>query len=336
MYSPILSDCSKTDRTTRKDGTMNIISKQRPLRLKSGIWPRVKKAKYLYLLLLIPIIYVFIFNYTPMYGVIMAFKKFTPSQGIMGSAWVGLYNFQRFFSSPECLNIIWNTVRLSLYGLIAGFPFPIILAVALNYCKFSPLKKSVQSITFMPYFLSAVLMVGLMTQVLGTRSGIVNYVITLLGLEPINFMGNAAVFDHVYVWSGIWQGTGYSAIIYISALSGVDPSYHEAAMIDGASIWQRIWHIDLTTIRPTVVILLILNIGSILNIGFEKIYLMQNPLNTSVSSIISTYVYGVSLKAAQPDYSFGTAIGLFQNGVAVILTLIVNCVANRITGDGLF
>lgn len=318
---------------------MNAITKarQRPSGSSSHkLLARILKARYLYLLLLIPVVYVFIFNYIPMYGVTIAFKKFTPSQGIFGSDWVGLYNFERFFSSPQCLNIIWNTVRLSLYSMIAGFPFPIILAVALNYCKFTPLKKTVQSLTFMPYFLSAVLMVGLMTQVLSVRGGVVNSLITALGFEPINFMGNPDMFDHVYVWSGIWQGTGYSAIIYISALSSVDPTYHEAAMIDGASIWQRIWHIDLTTIRSTIILLLILNVGSILNIGFEKIYLMQNPLNTSVSSVISTYVYNISLKAAQPDYSFGTAVGLFQNVVAVILTLIVNWIANRVSGEGLF
>lgn len=318
---------------------MNAITKarQRPSGSSSHkLLARILKARYLYLLLLIPVVYVFIFNYIPMYGVTIAFKKFTPSQGIFGSDWVGLYNFERFFSSPQCLNIIWNTVRLSLYSMIAGFPFPIILAVALNYCKFTPLKKTVQSLTFMPYFLSAVLMVGLMTQVLSVRGGVVNSLITALGFEPINFMGNPDMFDHVYVWSGIWQGTGYSAIIYISALSSVDPTYHEAAMIDGACIWQRIWHIDLTTIRSTIILLLILNVGSILNIGFEKIYLMQNPLNTSVSSVISTYVYNISLKAAQPDYSFGTAVGLFQNVVAVILTLIVNWIANRVSGEGLF
>ncbi len=312
-------------------------ARQRPKRPSSNkLLSQILKAKYLYLLLLIPVIYVFIFNYVPMYGVIMAFKKFTPSQGVLGSDWVGLYNFQRFFSSPQCLSILWNTVRISLYSMIAGFPFPIILAVALNYCKVTPLKKTVQSLTFMPYFLSAVLMVGLMTQVLSVRGGIVNYFVGLLGFEPIDFMGNAALFDHVYVWSGIWQGTGYSAIIYISALSSVDPTYHEAAMIDGANIWKRIWHIDLTAIRSTIIILLILNVGSIMNIGFEKIYLMQNPLNMSVSSVISTYVYNISLKAAQPDYSFGTAVGLFQNGVAVILTVAVNWIANKISGEGLF
>ena len=293
-------------------------ARQRPKRPSSNkLLSQILKAKYLYLLLLIPVIYVFIFNYVPMYGVIMAFKKFTPSQGVLGSDWVGLYNFQRFFSSPQCLSIL-------------------ILAVALNYCKVTPLKKTVQSLTFMPYFLSAVLMVGLMTQVLSVRGGIVNYFVGLLGFEPIDFMGNAALFDHVYVWSGIWQGTGYSAIIYISALSSVDPTYHEAAMIDGANIWKRIWHIDLTAIRSTIIILLILNVGSIMNIGFEKIYLMQNPLNMSVSSVISTYVYNISLKAAQPDYSFGTAVGLFQNGVAVILTVAVNWIANKISGEGLF
>ncbi len=311
---------------------------QKPSKLQpsSSLWVRVKKAKYLYLLLLIPVVYVFIFNYVPMYGVIMAFKRFTPSLGIMGSEWIGLYNFQRFFSSPQCLNILWNTIRISLYSMIASFPFPIILALGINYCRWSPLKRSVQSITFMPYFLSAVLLVGLMSQLLSVRNGVVNHFLSAIGVTPIDFMGNPRAFDHIYVWSGIWQGTGYSAIIYISALAGIDPTYHEAAMIDGASIWQRIWRIDLVLIRPTIVLLLILGVGSILNIGFEKIYLMQNSLNMSTSSVISTYVYSVSLKASRPDYSFGTAIGLFQNLVGVTLTLLINGISNKISGEGLF
>lgn len=293
---------------------------------------RISNARYLYLLLAIPAIYIFIFNYIPIYGILMAFKRFSPAAGVMGSPWVGLYHFERFFTSPDCLNIIKNTLVLSLYSLLVGFPFPVILAIALNHCLAGPLKKSVQMITFAPYFLSTVLLVGLMTQLLGLRTGIVNHLLSMLGMEQINFIGEASAFAHIYVWSGVWQGTGYSSIVYVAALSGVNPTYHEAALIDGANIWQRIWHIDLVTIRPTIVIMLILSMGGILSVGFEKVYLMQNPLNTGVSEIISTYVYKVSIQTARPDYSFGTAIGLFQNVVAVILTLI----ANRLSGEGLF
>lgn len=300
------------------------------------ILSRIIRAKYLYLLLLIPVVYVIIFNYVPMYGVLMAFKKYAPSKGIWGSPYVGLYNFMRFFESPNSFTIIRNTLMLSIYSLIASFPFPIILALLINHSFSTKLKKAVQSITFAPYFLSTVIMVGLLMQVLSLRSGIVNVLISALGFQQINFVGEPALFSHLYVWSGIWQGTGYSAVIYIAALAGVDPTYHEAARIDGASIWKRMWHIDLATIRPTVVILIILSMGGILNVGFEKVYLMQNPLNLGTSEIISTYVYKVSIQSSRPDFSFGTAIGLFQNIVALILTLAVNFISNKITEEGLF
>jgi multiple sugar transport system permease protein/putative aldouronate transport system permease protein len=269
----------------------------------------------------------------------MAFKRFQPRLGILGSPWVGIYNFQRFFNSPNFITVIRNTLVLSIYGLIAGFPFPIILAVFVNHSFLRKLKKVTQSITFAPYFLSAVLLVGLLTQLLGMRTGMVNMFLSSLGLREINFMGSVALFSHVYVWSGIWQGTGYGAIIYISALASVDPTYHEAAIIDGASLWQRVWHIDLAIIRPIIVIMLILSMSGILSSNFEKIYVMQTSLNIQASEVISTYVYkvGVGISGtARPDYSFATAIGLFQNLVGVILTLIVNRIANWFTGEGMF
>jgi ABC-type polysaccharide transport system permease subunit len=270
----------------------------------------------------------------------MAFKRFQPRLGVWGSPWVGLYNFGRFFTSPNCIAIIRNTLVLSVYGLIAGFPFPLILAICVNHSLHKRFKKVVQTITFAPYFLSAVLLVGLVTQVLGMRTGGFNIFLSALGLPEINFMGSPNFFPHVYVWSGIWQATGYGAIIYISALAAVDPTYHEAAMIDGANYWQRVWHIDLTTIRPIIVIMIILSMGGILAGNFEKVYLMQTPLNTAVSEIIPTYVYkmglGVGVGTSRPDYSFGTAIGLFQNVVGVILTLTVNKITTLISGEGMF
>ena len=225
---------------------------------------------------------------------------------------------------------------MSIYSLIAGFPFPIILAVFINHSRLFAVKKSVQSITFMPYFISMVILVGLTVQVLGMRTGGVNVFLTKIGLEEINFLGSAAAFPHIYVWSGIWQGTGYGAIIYISTLAAVDPNLHEAALIDGANLWQRVWHIDLATIKPIIVIMLILSMGSILGSNFEKIYLLQNPQNTSVSEVISTYVYKVGLISQRPDYSFATAIGLFQNLVGVSLTLGVNQITKSLTGESMF
>jgi ABC-type polysaccharide transport system permease subunit len=300
---------------------------------------RIINARGLLLLLVIPFTYVIIFNYIPMYGVLMAFKDFSPRRGILGSAWVGLYNFNRFFSSPNFWLILRNTVLVGLYGLITGFPFPIILAIFINHCFLYRFKKVVQSITFAPYFFSAVILVGLIAQLLGTSAGGVNLALKALGIGPINFLGSAAIYPHLNVWSGVWQHTGHGAIIYISALAAVDPTYHEVAMIDGANMWQRVLHIDLATIRPIVVIMLVLAMGSIMTrLGFEKAYLLQNPLNISTSEIVSTYVYKVGLGTSgnRADYSFGTAIGLFQNVIGVILTLTVNKIANIISGEGLF
>jgi multiple sugar transport system permease protein/putative aldouronate transport system permease protein len=306
---------------------------------KTALGRRVLNARWLYLLLAIPFVYVIIFNYIPIYGILMAFKRFSPSRGIWGSEWVGLYNFERFFTAPNSLVIIRNTLVLSIYGLAAGFPFPIIMALAINHFILNRFKKTVQTITFAPYFFSAVVIVGLVTQILSTRNGIVNLLLGTLGFGEINFLGSASVFPHLYVWMGIWQGTGYSAIIYISSLAAVDPTLHEAAVIDGANLWQRIWHIDLATIKPIIIIMLILSMGGILGGSFEKTYLMQNPLNISTSEIITTYVYKVGLgggSGSRPDYSFGTAIGLFQNVVGVVLTLSVNKLAAKMSGESMF
>ncbi|MDR1148820.1 MAG: ABC transporter permease subunit [Spirochaetaceae bacterium] len=302
----------------------------------SGLWRRVKNARGLFLLLAIPVVYVFIFNYIPMYGVLIAFKQFQPRLGVWRSPWAGLYNFSRFFSSPNFKIVLSNTLFLSIYGLVAGFPLPIILAIFVNHSTLKKTTKTIQSITFAPYFLSAVLLVGLLTRFFGMRTGAVNIFLASLGLKEINFMGSPAIFPHFYIWSGIWQSTGYGAIIYISSLASVDPAYHEAAIIDGATIWQKIWHIDLPTIRPIIMILLILSMGGILGTSFEKIYIMQTPLNMKTSEVIATYVYKVSIGANRPDYSFGTAIGLFQNVIGIILTLTVNKIANSLTGEGMF
>jgi ABC-type polysaccharide transport system permease subunit len=302
-------------------------------RLGRLIW----NARGLYLLAAVPVLYVIVFNYTPMYGVLMAFKRFQPRLGVWGSPWVGLYHFQRLFLSPNFYSILRNTLTLSIYGLIAGFPFPIILAVFVNHSRRRTLKKTVQSITFAPYFISSVILVGLIIQILGLRTGGINILLSALGLREINFMASTAAFPHIYIWSGIWQGTGYGAIIYISTLSAVDPNLHEAALIDGANLWQRIWHIDLTTIRPIIIIMLILSMGGILGTNFEKIYLLQVPQNISVSEVIATYVYKVGLgNGGRPDFSFGTAIGLFQNAVGIILTLAVNKIARALTGESMF
>jgi multiple sugar transport system permease protein/putative aldouronate transport system permease protein len=307
-----------------------------PLANKAGIWRRRWNVRGLYALLLIPVVYVAIFNYVPIYGILMAFKRFQPRVGIWNSPWVGFYNFQRFFSSPNFWVILRNTLLINVYCLVSAFPFPILLALCVNHGILRRFNKSVQTIVFAPYFLSAVILVGLINQVLSMRTGGVNILLAAIGLKQINFMGSASLFPHIYAWSNVWKSTGYSAIIYISSLAAVDPTYHEAAIIDGATLLQRVWHIDLATIRPIIVILLILSMGGMLTNDFERIYLMQNSLNISVSEVISTYVYKVGLASSRADYSFGTAIGLFQNVVGVILTLSVNKIANLISGEGMF
>ena len=297
---------------------------------------RVTRAWGLYLLLLFPLVYVFIFNYIPMYGVLMAFQRFTIRDGIWGSTWVGLYHFERFLTSPIALRVIWNTIVLNLYSLAVSFPLPIMLAIGLTHVTSRYYRKSVQMITYAPFFLSSVVLVGLMSQFFGMRFGPINHVITFLGGSPVNFMGSVDAFRHMFVWSGVWQEMGYNSIIFIAALSSVDPQMHEAAVIDGASMWKRILYIDIPTILPTITIILILRMGAMMTVGFERVFLMQNPMNTSVSEVIETYVYRIGIASARPDFSFGAAVGLFQNIIGVVLVFLSNLLSKKVTGNGLW
>ncbi|MDR0554913.1 MAG: ABC transporter permease subunit [Treponema sp.] len=287
-----------------------------------------------WLIIALPLAYIVIFAYVPMTGILMAFKDYSPRRGIWNSPWVGFRWFEQFLTTPSGVNVILNTLRLGFYSLIAGFPIPILLAVGLNEIRAIRFKKSVQMITYAPYFISTVVMVGMMMQLMDLRLGIFNRLILLAGGKGVNFFGEAGIFPHLYVWSGIWQTMGYSSIIYIAALSGVDRETQEAAIVDGASRLQRIWHVDLPSIRPTVVILLIFSCGSIMSIGFEKVYLMQNPINISASEVISTFVYKVGLQNA--NYSFSTAVGIFNSVIAFVLMITVNQLAKRLTGAGVW
>lgn len=316
-------------------GTSELTYAQIRPRNRQKTWQAVKRAKGLYLLLVIPVLYVLVFNYAPMYGVLIAFKRFSPRQGILGSPWVGFYNFERFFTSANFWPVIRNTVVLAVYGLLVSFPVPILLALGINHSFSKKFGKFVQTTTFAPYFISTVILVGLMTQLLNTRVGIVNHLISALGFQTIDFMGNPAYFRHIYVWSGVWSGAGNGAIIYIATLASVDPTLHEAAVVDGANVWQRIRHIDLPSIQSIVLIMLILSMGSLISVGFDKVYLLQNPMNLSISEVIETYVYKVGIMSSRPDYSFATAIGLFQNVISVILVLTANKVVDKLTGSGL-
>lgn len=283
----------------------------------------------LYVLIFLPMVYIIIFKYIPMYGAQIAFKDFITTQGFGGSPWVGLKHFERFFNSHDFWRIINNTVILSVYSIAAGFPIPIMLALSLNYVNNHFFKKSVQMVTYAPYFISIVVMVGIILQFLSLNAGMLNAALELLGFERINFMAKPEYFAHIYVWSGIWQTTGFSCIIYLAALSSIDPSLHEAATVDGASKLHRIRHIDIPGIMPIAMILLILNMGHILDLGFEKVLLLQNPMNMRTSEIIDTYVYKVGLQSSIIDFSYASAIGLFKSMVGLILIVTVNKMAQK-------
>ena len=290
---------------------------------------RIRKSLPYYVMMLIPVAYLLIFRYYPMLGIQIAFKKYKAKLGIWGSPWVGMKYFQDFFGSAMAGTIIRNTFVLSIYYLVASFPFPIILAIALNECKSKRFRKVTQVVTYMPYFISTVVLVSMILQFTDISSGIANQMIARLGGKPVNFMGTVSYFRSLYVWTGVWQSMGYSAIVYLAALTGVPQELYEAAKVDGASKLRRIFSIDIPYIAPTILTLFILNTGSILSIGFEKIYLMQNNINTPVSEVISTYVYKMGVQNG--NFSFSTAVGLFNSLVNLFMLLVVNTISKRVT-----
>ena len=288
----------------------------------------------LYLFLLPAVLVVFCFQYIPMYGLQIAFKNFVPSQGILGSKWVGFTQFQKFFNSYQFESLIGNTLFLSVYGLVAGFPMPILLALLINQLRGKAFRKTLQTVTYMPHFISTVVIVGMLNIYLSPNSGLYVNIMRWLGLTPGNPLGEQNLFRSIYVWSDVWQHTGWDSIIYIAALSSIDPTLYEAATVDGANKWHKIFYIDLPSIVPTMVILLILRAGNIMSVGFEKVYLMQNPLNTPVSEIISTYTYKIGIESLQ--YSYSAAIGLFNTIINFVLLLGVNGLSKKIGETSLF
>ena len=297
--------------------------------VKPSVGKRIRKSLPYYVLIALPLIYLLVFKYYPMLGVQIAFKKYKVKAGIWGSPWIGLKYFQDFFGSPMAVRIIANTFLLSLYYLIASFPFPIILAVCLNECRSAKFRKFTQMVTYMPYFISTVVLVSMILQFTDISSGLVNQIIKALGGSSINFMGIVGYFRSMYVWTGVWQTMGYSAIVYLAALTGVPTELYEAARVDGASKLRRIFAIDLPYIAPTIITLFILNTGSILSIGFEKIYLMQSNVNLSVSEVISTHVYKMGV--LNFNYSYSTAVGLFNSVVNMVMLIVVNTISNRVS-----
>lgn len=287
----------------------------------------IKRHYQLYLLVLPAIILILIFSYIPMYGILIAFKKFVPTLGIGGSQWVGFKYFIKFFKSPYFFSTLKNTLGLSVYQLVVGFPFPIILALVLNQLTSKRYKRIVQTVTYMPHFISVVVVVGMLMLFTSPSKGLLGALMQNLGLDPINFMGEAAWFKTLYVFTGIWQTAGWGSIIYLAALSGIDPSLYEACSIDGCNKLKKMWYIDLPCLVPTIVVLLLLRAGKLMTIGFEKVYLMQNPLNLASSEIISTYVYKIGLLNSQ--FSYSAAIGLFNTLINFVLLVTLNRIARK-------
>ena len=300
---------------------------------RKSILKRLIRDYQLYLLVLPVIIWYIIFAYVPMYGLQIAFKDYNGALGITASPWVGFKHFQSFFRSYYAWTLIKNTVILAFYSMIASFPFPIILSLLLNEIKNAHYKKCVQTVLYAPHFISLVVLVG-MLNLFFSPNGLIDNVRSLLGAESVNFITSPGAFRHLYVWSGIWQGTGWGCIIYLAALSGVDPGLHEAAMIDGASRLQRMWHINLPAILPTATILFIMNAGSLLNVGFEKAFLMKNDLNADTAYVISLYIYDRGI--IKTDFSFSAAVGLMNNVINFFMVLIVNRIAKALSETSLF
>ena len=288
----------------------------------------------LMVLCILPVAYFIIFHYVPMYGVQIAFKDFRAIDGIWGSPWCGFKHFRRFFTSPQFWPLLKNTLGLSFLQLAIGFPIPIILAIMLNQAKSYKFKRFVQSVVYCPHFISIVVLTSMLYIFLSPRNGIVNTVIQALGGDPIFFLGEAKYFKLTFVISGVWQNAGWSAIIYIAALAGISPDLYEAAAVDGANKWQRIWHIDIPGILPTIVMMFILEVGKVMNLGMQKAYIMQNAQNLAASEIISTYIYKVGLINAQ--YSYSAAINLFNNLVNIFLLVTCNALAKRVTKNSLW
>lgn len=297
----------------------------------------MKRKWRLYVLLLIPLVWLIIFKYIPMYGIQIAFRDYKVRLGFWRSEWVGLKWFIRFFTSPYFGRTIRNTLTISIYGLLVSYPLTIFMALIMNSCPFPRFKSFVENVTYMPNFISVVVMVGMIMQFLNVRSGVIaNLYEMLTGRNMPDLMAKPEAFKHIYVWSGIWQGLGWGTIIYIAALAGVDATLHEAAIVDGATRFQRMLHIDIPGIMPTMVIQLILACGGIVDVGFDKTYLLQNSLNMSGSDVIATYSYRVAFHSSNSDFSYSSAIGLFNAVVSAAMVVIVNSIARKISDTSLW
>lgn len=301
--------------------------------LKKKLVRDIKKNKYKYLIILPVIIYLILFCYKPMYGIVIAFQRFRPNLGIAGSKWVGLNNFKRFFSDPSFFRVLKNTFYISFLSIIFSFPMPIILALLLNEVKVSWFKRSVQTVTYMPHFISMVVMCGLVSSFCQTN-GVFNDIIVFFGGERTNLLLNSKLFYPIYILLDIWQEVGWGSIIYLSAISGIDQEQYEAAKIDGANRIQQLLYITLPGLLPTISMMLVLRLGQVLTVGYEKILLLQNSLNSNVSTVISVFVYQKGLISG--DYSYSTAVSLFNSVVNIVFLLAANKMSKKMGQSGLF
>jgi len=297
--------------------------------IKSDFIRNVYRCRYLYSIILLPLAYYLIFHYGPMYGAQIAFRNFNPFEGIWNSPWVGFKYFKQFFDSYYIVRLLRNTLLINIYGLVVGFPAPIILALMINEVRNNYFKRTVQTIVYLPHFISTVVVAGMIIAFLSPRSGIINTIIVALGGKPIHFLQEPGWFRTIYVWSGVWQGAGWGAIVYIAALTSIDPQLYEAAIVDGASRWKQLIHITIPSIMPTIIIMLILRMGSMLSVGYEKIILLYNPITYETADVISTYVYRRGIQGA--EYSFSTAVGLFNSLVNFIMLTVFNAISRRIS-----
>lgn len=301
---------------------------------RQNFWRHMLRDRYLVLMALPAIAYFLIFHYYPMYGLVIAFQDYSPGKGIWGSTWVGLKHFEQFFGGYYFVRLLGNTLKTSFYSLLWGFPLPIIFALMLNEFREGAFKRTVQTVSYLPHFISLVVTCGMIINFLSPANGIVNIAVKALGLKPINFLGQPQYFRTVYVASGIWQEFGWNSIIYLAALSGVDQQLYEAARIDGAGRWKQMIHVTLPSIRSTITILLILSVGNIMSVGFEKIILLYNTSTYETADVISTYVYRMGLQSLQ--YSFSAAVGLFNSVINILMLFMANTLSRRLTGSSIW
>lgn len=301
---------------------------------KQSFWPYLKQNYWLYIFLIPGLLFLIIFKYIPMGGIVIAFQDYKVARGFLGSDWVGLEHFRYLFQSTDFYRVFRNSILISIYRLVWGFPVPILLALMLNEMRSQGYKRTMQTILYLPHFISWVVVVGMVTNLLSPSTGIINILIEAMGGEPVSFLTSPKYFRSILVITDIWKGAGWGTIVYMAAMAGIDPSYYEAAIIDGATRFQRIWYITLPCIASTIVVMLIMRTGSILNNGFEQVYLMQNALVSEVAEIFETYTYQVGLKEGR--YSFASAVGIFQSVVGCILLFITNFTAKKIGGSGLW